>query len=148
MRRASPPFTPIQSPPTSASPGRRCTGGSPPDRLAELSGRFARFRREHPRGARVPGDLRAAVLAALREGVTPSDLYRACGISWGQVAAWRAAGHPAAKPVESEVSSVRVFNVVDEPRHEGTTTGCDLELRLGPWSVSVRLADEGLVGRR
>jgi hypothetical protein len=116
--------------------------------LADLSGRFARFRQEHSRSARVPGDLRAAVLAALQAGVPAGELYRACGISWGQVAAWKAASAASPpKAAEPEVPAVRVFEVIDEPGHEDNSVGSDLELRLGPWSVKIRLADDGPEGR-
>jgi len=115
--------------------------------LTELAGRFARFRREHPRGSRVPGDLRAAALAVLRDGVPPGVLYRACGVSWSQVAAWKAGGRAASAPPRQaeEAADVRVYSVVDEEPirtpEPGLSTRHDLELRVGPWSVSVRLAD-------
>jgi hypothetical protein len=87
-------------------------------------------------------------LGALQNGVAPSDLYRACGVSWSQVIAWKAGGRAAsAKPTGAGATDVRVFSVVDEqPVHRREPTisaGHELELRLGPWSVSVRLADPG-----
>jgi hypothetical protein len=110
--------------------------------LVELGKRFARFRKEHPRGARIPDDLRAAALDRLRE-VAPADLYRACGLSFGQVMAWKEARSP-------EPRDVRVFSVVDEepvprlaPRATASAAAPALELRVGPWSVSVRLAGRG-----
>lgn len=134
----------------------RRRGGSPPGQgpsaLVELGGRFARFRQEHPRGSRVPGDLRAAALAALRSGVAPGDLYRACGVSWSQVIAWKAGGRSASpKRRSAEATDVRVFSVLDEqpvdPRESTISAGHALELRLGPWSVSVRLVDPAPTGR-
>jgi hypothetical protein len=127
-------------------------GGSLPSHgaavLDDLAGRFARFRQRHPRGTRVPVELRAAALAALQEGVGPGDLYRACGVSWGQVAAWKGRAS-SAKSGDAEPTDVRVFSVTDEPirRPEpATAAGHELELRLGPWSVSVRLSDPGHAG--
>lgn len=117
--------------------------------LAELAGRFARFRREHRRGTRVPLELRAATLAALRRGVRQGELCRACGISWTQVMTWKAGGGGSAKPPGGAATDVRVFSVVDDetepvpglaPRATASAAGPGLELRLGPWSVSVRLA--------
>ena len=99
------------------SVGRRRSGEGRSSGLAELAGRFARFRREQPRGARVPEELRAAVVAALGEGVAPSELQRACGVSWTQVMTWQAR-HPGDRGTSrsAEGSEIRVFSVVDEPR--------------------------------
>jgi hypothetical protein len=72
-------------------------------------------------------------------------VYRTCGISFGQVMAWKEARRPKAP-------DVRVFSVVGEeavphlaPRATTSVAAPELELRLGPWSVSVRLA--ALAGR-
>jgi len=130
----------------------RSVGKSPV--LAELARRYARFRRKHPRGARIPSELRAATLAALEKGVSPSELHRSCGVSWNQVAAWRAArstGDRVAREGD-DATDVRVFSVVDEPALEGGAPKleagreAELELRLGSWSVTVRLADPGRTG--
>lgn len=123
-------------------------------RVADL---FTEFRREHPRGTRVPKALRAEALAALKAGAAPGDLYRSCGLTFGQVAAWKAndlettrvvpstragaegparGASPAAAP-----ESVRTFNVNDTT--EALGAGSELELRLGAWSVVVRLAGRG-----
>lgn len=129
--------------------GRRPqVGGGGPWELVELGKRFARFRQEHPQGTRIPDDLRAAALGLLRE-VAPAEVYRTCGITFGQVMAWKEA--EARRPTAPDV---RVFSVVDEaaPRlaPQATTAAVAaaapaLELRLGPWSVSVQLA--GPAGR-
>jgi len=125
--------------------GRPQVAGEPSE-LVELGKRFARFRREYPRGRRIPEDLRGAALELLRE-VAPADLYRACGITFGQVMAWKAA-----EARSLERPGVRVFSVVDEepasrlgPRATASAAAPALELRVGPWSVSVRLA--GPAGR-
>ena len=133
-----------RSRPTRAAttPSRRGRGNQPRDLLADLSDRFARFRGEQGPGARVPEDLRAAVLDALDRGFAPADVYRACRVSWGQVAAWKASRVAAApSAAEPEVAAVRVFGVVDEPLPEATRDG--LELRVGAWSVTIRLAEPG-----
>jgi hypothetical protein len=121
--------------------------------LAELESRFARFRRTQPRGARVPEELRAAVVAAVGQGVRPGELQRACGVTWSQVVAWQArrAGDQGTSG-SAGPTKVRVFSVVDEPREDRpeppeSMGERGLELRLGSWTVSVRLAGPGPLGR-
>jgi len=121
--------------------------------LAELESRFARFRREQPRGARVPEELRAAAIAAVAQGVRPGELQRTCGVTWSQVMTWQArrTGDQGASG-SAGPTQVRVFSVVDEPRKDRpeppeSMGERELELRLGPWTVSVRLAGPGPQGR-
>jgi len=126
--------------------GRRWQAAGEPSKLVELGKRFARFRKAHPRGTRIPDDLREAALELLRE-VAPADLYRTCGINFGQVTAW--------KEVEARshaAPDVRVFSVVEgepvprlAPRATASAATPGLELRLGVWSVSVQLL--GTAGR-
>lgn len=119
--------------------GRRpAVGAGEPTELVELGKRFARFRQEHRQGTRIPDDLRAAALELLR-AVAPADVYRTCGISFGQVMAWKAR--------RPKAPDVRVFSVVGgepvaqlAPRATASVAAPELELRLGPWSVSVRVA--------
>jgi hypothetical protein len=133
VRRTSQSTTPITA-------GRRGGGRTGPA-LAELEALFARFRQELPRGSRVPADLRAAALAALREGVDPAVLHRRCGVSQKQLIAWKGGRRSTpAKAAAPESMDVRAFSVVDEPIRE-PTPGQELELRLGTWSISVRLVD-------
>jgi hypothetical protein len=110
----------------------------------ELTTGFATFRRDNPRNTRIPDDLRAAVVVAMRRGVTATRLRRACGLSTSQLAQWRASARcPSHATLRSQ--HARVFSVVGEapPRSPVPTApppAHDLELRLGPWSVCVRLA--------
>jgi len=142
MRRAS------QSTPITSGRRRRAPAVREPSALAELEARFARFRQDLPRGTRVPADLRAAALAALREGLDPAVLHRRCGVSSQQVIAWKGGRRSApTKQAAAESPDVRAFSVVDDSIRE-PTAGQDLELRLGPWSISVRLTDlRGAAGR-
>lgn len=126
----------------------RPRSSEPSTLLGDLEQRFAQFRREHPRGARVPDDLRAAALIAHVKGVSAGAIHRTCGVSWGQLMAWKGARRSAparrVTPAEKLTPDVRVFSVVDEPVDRGTleaSTSNALELRLGPWTVSVRLTD-------
>ncbi len=133
------------------SRGRRrsAEGRSVASALAELESRFARFRRKQPRGARVPEELRVAVLAVVSQGVKSGELHRACGVTWNQVMIWKARRSDDQRASGSaEPTQVRVFSVVDEPRVEPPEVPesmgeSGLELRLGPWTVSVRLAGPG-----
>lgn len=109
--------------------------------LGGLGERFAQFRAERGRGARVPAELRGAALAALREGMTPGDLSRVCRVSWSQLVAWKARS--------AEAVDARVFSVVDEERvaqqdsEPARPAEQAIELRVGSWSISVRLTEAG-----
>ena len=115
--------------------------------LAALANRFVMFRMEHTRGARVPAELREAVLAVLRSGIAPAEVYRSCGVSWSQVIAWEASATRRGAGLKTptvDPSRVRVFSVVDDdPVPKASNSRPEFELRLGPWSVSVRLDDPG-----
>lgn len=114
-------------------------------KLHALEERLARFRAESGRGARVPAELRAAALLALREGASERAL-RSCGISWSQLDAWkRKAVRDVAGSRRGPPKDVRVFSVIDEV-HPVLRAEQVLELRAGPWSVTVRLAGERPAG--
>lgn len=131
---------------------------SSPDRFAEpaliadLAERFAAFRRTHPRFARIPRDLRAEAVAALGQGASPSQLCTACGVSGSQLALWRQASGGRAPSATVDLGA-RIFAVAEETPAPGATDPAPsatdaLELRLGPWSVSVRLVAQQPAGRR
>jgi hypothetical protein len=130
--------------------GRPQAGAAGTMALARLAKQFERFRLEHPRGTRYPDELRQAVLVLLAE-IEPDDLYRACGLFFRQVMAWKDARRVApARALEAEAAKVRVFSVIDEQSALGLCSGAaapELELRLGPWTVTVRLASGEQAGR-
>jgi hypothetical protein len=114
--------------------------------VKELGERFAAYRRRSRRFARVPRELRAALVGALREGVRPSRLRRACGVSAKQLELWRLAA--GAGSSGAELGRARVFSVIDAapapggpPLQAAFSESEVLELHLGRWSISVRLAD-------
>jgi transposase-like protein len=114
-----------------------------PTALSALAERFARFRASHQRGARVPPELRAAALAVLRQGVTEGALRRNCGIAWSQLDVWKKCATGRSRSSPSPAEAVRVFSVVDDARPGGPRAVAaeqTLELRAGPWSVTVRFA--------
>lgn len=113
-------------------------------RLAELGRRFERFREQHGPRARVSEELRAEVFEALREGVAVTGLRRECGLTRSQIAGWEATRERVSERVRRSTPKVRAFSVVeDEPCASATPEAVAeqaLELRVGPWAVSVRLA--------
>ena len=112
--------------------------------LAKLGRRFALFRAQHGPGVRVPDELRAAVFDALSEGVTVKALRRECGLAGSQIVGWEATRNSALVSGPRQSARVRAFSVVkDEPGEGAMPKGAPeqaLELRVGPWAVSVRLA--------
>ena len=115
--------------------GRGREGQQSAELLAVLGRRFARFRGAHRDGARIPPELRAAVMAALEQGARQGEVLRVCKLSWSQVRSWKGGGPGGA---------VRVFAVEDAGETPAALgEGDALQLRLGPWSVSVRLAGGG-----
>jgi hypothetical protein len=115
--------------------GSRGREGQESAALAVLGQRFARFRGAHRDGARIPPELRAAVMAALEQGAKQGEVLRVCKLSWSQVRSWKGGGPGGA---------VRVFAVEDAAEAPAALgEGDELQLRLGPWSVSVRLSGGG-----
>ena len=118
--------------------------------LSALAERFARFRGSHQRYARVPQELRAAALAVLRQGVPEGALRGACGISSSQLVTWMKRSADSSRAVASVAEAVGVFDVVDDARPGGTQVGAaeqTLELRAGPWFMTVRFAGSEPGGR-
>lgn len=118
--------------------------------VAELKERFAVFHRENPPGTRIPADLRAAVVEAIQRGVAPTRLRRSCGLSTGQLTQWRAVAR-GTRGSGAGTPRPRAFSVVDTPARAWAAAVAgpteELELRLGRWSVSVRLARHSDAGR-
>ena len=131
-----------RKPPPPRRRGRRPRAVSP--MVAGLRRRFEQFRAQHPRGTRVPPELRAAVLSALARGAVPADIARACGVSWSQIRAWEGRRRESSTAAAEDL---RVFSVVDTPPdardapNAAAAAGDHLELRLGQWSVSIKLAE-------
>lgn len=118
--------------------------------LAKLGERFALFRAQSP-GARVPDELRAAVFNALSEGVTVRELRRECGVAGSQIVGWETTRKSVAPRARHQTTKVRAFSVVKDEPGEGATPKAapeqTLELRVGPWAVSVRLAGQTPAGQ-
>jgi hypothetical protein len=126
--------------------------------LEQLRRRFERFRDKTPPTARIPVQLRKAVVVLLQAGVTRSAVQKSCGVSWDQMAQWTrlyGSSEPRAGDV-SRLASARVLSVVGdapaavasseprtvspspEPIRSSEPTGEPLELRFGGWSITVR----------
>ncbi len=110
-------------------------------RLSHLVAAFAGFRRKNPPGRRIPRELQVQVVAALNAGVTKSAIARTCGLSWAQVNRWRAAvtgDAPSSPPASAPVMvSPRVLSVVDANVRQPVAQGTDVEVRIGPWRLSI-----------
>lgn len=119
--------------------------------LAELEEGFAQFRAQVPSGTRIPEALRALVVAALEAGVSMTSLRRRCGLTREQVIAWQRSARGGAVRRSRAKPEVRVFDVADDPRPaSGQPDGPGaqpLELRFGPWSISVRLVGQAVAVR-
>ena len=117
--------------------------------IEQLERRFAKFRREHPPQTRIPDTLRGVVLGAMRQGVTPAQLRRCCGLSSKQLEQWQRSRNeiPADADADLAAQDARVFSVVrDVPAQSGEPADVDskhqLELRLDGWSICVRRVDQ------
>jgi hypothetical protein len=123
---------------------------------AALAKRFSEFRRSHPPNTPFPQELRSATLAALAQGARPATVRRLCRISKTQLARWGwtdAKGVSSSKvlpigpPAEPTFPAPRVFSVVDdnETTEEASAPGSkgrqELEIRLGPWCICLRLSE-------
>jgi hypothetical protein len=91
------------------------------------------------------------VFEALREGVTVKDLRRECGLAGSQIVGWEATRKNVASRARRQTARVRAFSVVKDEPGEGATPKAApeqaLELRVGPWAVSVRLAGQTPAGQ-
>lgn len=120
------------------------SGGGAGIVLERLRRRFADFRRKHPAQTRVPEELRAAVLAAMRQGVTQTEVQRACKLTSRQLGMWqRSQGIGLVGRKRKAQQKAKIFSVTEDISREAAqarseSTRAQLELRVGDWSVSIR----------
>jgi len=110
--------------------------------IERLGRRFEMFRRDHEPGTRIPGALRAAVLAALERGAFSGDLFRTCRVTSVQLSQWRQRLGRGTRVGAVEKPITSVFDVVDEATARDAGLGREpqapeLELRLGRWAVRI-----------
>jgi hypothetical protein len=109
-------------------------------RLERLSAALEAHRRASP-GGRIPHGLRSQAVAAVAAGASTSAVQQACRLSWSQLTRWRQAAQsdirtvPPSAPVQAPV---RVLSVVDAAPSGSGELGDEIELRIGPWQVSLR----------
>jgi len=134
--------------PSSNRPSRRGpnVGVDAAPSIKQLERRFTKFRRDHPSQTRIPDTLRGAVLAAVRQGATPAELRRCCGLSPNQIEYWKKNEIERQVPVELPVQEPQIFSVVeDEPRPTAKPAEPareqQLELRLNGWSICIHRVD-------
>jgi hypothetical protein len=112
--------------------------------LEEVAKQFAHFRQTHQKGARIPQELREAVEKLAEEGISLSEVLPTCGLTLWQYQRWHKSKSQSNKiknqKSESRKSAVRVFPVVNKDSSYSDRNQ-ELELRLGPWSVSIKLAE-------
>ncbi len=121
-------------------PGQRRSASTNPA-LEKVKRQFAEFHRTHPPNTRVPDVLRQAALAAVRQGVTRTQLRRSCGVSSSQLGQWQRRVEVMGRP-DFDVRDARVFSVVEDANEPATSNSHDeLELRLDGWSIRVRSVD-------
>jgi hypothetical protein len=104
-------------------------------RIAQIAATFSAFRRAHGAGRRIPLGLRRQFLAALDAGEPASALRIACGVSWTQTRAWRAATGAGS----AVTTPAQVLSVVDRQASPGCSSSPDgvLDLRVGSWRISI-----------
>jgi hypothetical protein len=109
-------------------------------RIAQIAAAFSAFRRAHGAGRRIPLGLRRQFLAALDAGEPASALRIACGVSWAQTRAWRAATGAGG----AVTTPAQVLSVVDRQASPGCSSSPDgvLDLRVGFWRISINRVDE------
>lgn len=113
-------------------------------RLEHLRRRFVSFRQQRKGQTPVPDDLRAEVLAALDQGLTRRQMRQTCGVTSSQIDDWRQRKDKPVSTAAAVTGSARIFSVVDDPPIASggscQRVGPDeLELRLGDWSIRLRL---------
>lgn len=103
-------------------------------RVRTLAVRFEEFRKTHPRRTKIPEELREGALAAMAQGVPAAAIRSACGVAKSQLEYWQRQDKTAAPPKEQQ-EAAEIFSVIEpDTRREDC-----LELRLGAWSVTIRL---------
>ena len=112
-------------------------------RMEHLRRSFAKFRREHRPGTRIPHALRDEAFGALQCGMRELDVRRACRISVVQLEQWRRRQRLGVHACNGDGQKARVFPVVDEVtgttiERAGDHAAENLELRIGRWAVCVR----------
>ena len=91
--------------------------------LQKLQHDFEALRKRKTRYQRIPQVLRNAVLAALDDGISPSKVRTACGVTSAQLEQWGSKRHARQKdphPSESN-GDVRILRVIEDPDLRSTT---------------------------
>lgn len=111
--------------------------------LEKVAKQFIHFRQTHQKGARIPQELRVAVDKLAGEGLSLTEVLPACGLTLWQYQRWHKNQRGKVKKQKSvpRESAVRVFTVVDDSSSGYSDKNQELELRIGPWSVNIKLAE-------
>jgi hypothetical protein len=108
--------------------------------LAHLESRFSVFRRNQQSGRKLPTALRRAVLDALAKGISTTAVRQACGVTNRQLMLWhRADKLRTIEPIKTVSVSPRVLPVLESPETKRSANEVELDMRVGPWCLSLRL---------
>ena len=112
--------------------------------LRRLYSQFKEFRKSGRLRARVPQELRVAVLGAIESGVPEAEVRVACGVSRKQLRRWQEVrGHQVSAPgvpdAAQSADPPKVLSVVDNQTIEHCANDIELNIRLGPWIFDLRL---------
>ena len=113
------------------------------DELEHLRSQFTKYRESRSPGQRVPHSLRQAVLEALSNGVSASELHRVCRVTARQIRFWKNNLNTLISE-EATVSTARVLKVVPtKVEQEAQDKEIEMCLRVGPWRLKLSLEGNG-----
>lgn len=99
----------------------------------------------------MPAELQEAIARVVQRGATEREIRHACGISADQFRRWTSNESGRSRPSSGDLEQLheaRFFNVVEgidsRPSTDlfGPCGEQGLELRLGPWSIRVCMAEQ------
>ena len=115
---------------------------SPAANLDKLATQFEEFRLGHRPRATIPDELRKAAVSTVGDVVSASAVAKKCGLSCSQLRKWKRVYFGEATEHEVPNDDIQILSVT-EPLPEPPIRAANsetLELKIGSWSVSIKLA--------